>query len=71
MCRGLQMNINTDVREIFIKEYWDNKKPLKEIANEYKIPLTTLFQRFNELGIRTRTRKQAQKNYVKKQRKKR
>ena len=56
------MNFNDRfIRDLYHEMYWVKEMSLNEMVRELKIPLTTLYEEFERLGLRTRSKKAAQR----------
>ena len=50
-----------EIREELHRLYWEKKYSLRQISEEIDIPKSSLHELFEKLGLRTRSRKKAQK----------
>lgn len=50
-----------EIREELHRLYWEKNYSLRQISKELEIPRSSLHVLFIKLGLRTRSRKQAQK----------
>jgi len=55
-----------DTRKVILELYWEKKMSIRQIAEYLGVAKSTVHQQMNKFGIRTRTKKKAEQNYLKK-----